>query len=282
MKPTPLPLPAPRPLVTVIIPFRNAGRWLKACCNSLRAQTHQTWRALLIDDGSEDNSLELARREAEDDRRFEVLRCSRLAGDAPGPWLPRNLGLERASSAWIAFLDADDAWHPRKLEAQLQALQRSQADLCVCAYYRFAEHSGRIVELRTPPAAITAAGLRSVNPLPMSSVVIRRASLQGLAFRGVSHEDHDLWQRLLASRTVGYVRLPDALMAYRVHSSNLTQGLGNRLAMKRRSLISSQQGLWHGLVATGWQQLAYGLQALPWRWRRQGLESHGFLNPGEE
>jgi teichuronic acid biosynthesis glycosyltransferase TuaG len=280
MNATPLGLPGAQPLVTVIIPFRNAGRWLEACCASLRGQTLQAWRALLIDDGSEDNSLELAWHQAQADHRFEVLRCCRKAGDAPGPWLPRNLGLQQASSAWLAFLDADDLWHPRKLETQLQALQRRQADLCVCAYYRFVGRSGRIVELRTPPAAITAAGVRNVNPLPMSSVVIRRTCLEGLAFRGVSHEDHDLWQRLLASRAVGYVRLPEALMAYRLHSSNLTQGLANRLAMKRRSLSSSQQGIWQGLAKTAWQQLGYGLQALPWRWHRQRLESRGFLSTG--
>lgn len=269
----------PLPLVTVIIPIRNAGRWLEACCASLRAQTLPAWQALLIDDGSKDNSLDLAQQQAQGDRRFVVLRCNRRAGDAPGPWLPRNLGLEQACSTWIAFMDADDLWHPNKLEAQLEALHRSQADLCVCAYYRFAERTGCIVERRTPPAALSAAAVRAVNPLPMSSVVIRRASLQGLVFRGVSHEDHDLWQRLLAARAVRYVRLPAALMAYRIHSSNLTQGLGNRLAMKWRSLRSGQGSLWRGLMAMAWQQLIYAVCALPWRWRRLTLESRGFLRP---
>ena len=277
MSPTPRPLPATQPLVTVIIPVRNAGRWLPDCCASLRAQTLQAWRALLIDDGSQDNSFELARREAERDSRFEVLRCNREAEDAAGPWLPRNHGLRQACSPWIAFLDADDLWHPQKLNAQVEALVRQQADLCVCAYYRYADSSGRIVACRTPPAEITAASLRAVNPLPMSSVVLRRACLQDLVFRDVSHEDHDLWQRLLAARAVRFVRLPEPYMAYRIHASNLTQGLGNRLAMKRRSLLSSQQGVWNGMAMTGWRQLGYGLQSLPWRWRRERLESRGFL-----
>jgi len=265
-----------QPQVSVIIPFRNAEAWVAQCCASVRQQTLADWEALLINDGSTDHSVELAEAEARRDRRFLVLQTLRTPDQAPGPWLPRNLGIEQARGRWIAFLDADDLWHPLKLERQLQLLQQQGGDLCVSAYVRFDEASGLIRACRMPPARLSNTNLKAVNPLPMSSVVVRRSLLRAMPFRPVCHEDHDLWQRLFEEQRVSYLRVQQPLMAYRMHGRNLTQGARNRVGMKWQQWRESQRPICRTALVVAWQQLGYWVRAQRWRWKPTTLAAAGF------
>lgn len=265
-----------QPLVSVIIPFRNAEAWIEQCCASVQDQTLKDWEALLINDGSTDRSRELAEAIACDDSRFVVLDSLRTQQHLPGPWLPRNRGLDEAQGRWVAFLDADDLWHPHKLSKQIAVLEEEAGDICASAYVRFDTAGGLIRARRVPPANISHGDLWASNPLPMSTVVVRKSVLGPCRFQAVCHEDHDLWQRLFSQQSLRYHAITQPLMAYRLHGANLTHGVANRVMMKWKSWRGNQQPLWWCVLQTTLQQMRYGAEKQRWRFRPKTVWELGF------
>src|SRR6266496_5699717 len=112
---------ASEPLVSVVVIFLNAERFIEEAIASVLAQTYPAWELLLVDDGSDDGSTAIARRYAEHcPTRVRVLNHPGQANR--GMSASRNLGLHHASGEYIAFLDADDVWLPCKLEQQVALL----------------------------------------------------------------------------------------------------------------------------------------------------------------
>ncbi len=120
------------PLVSIIIPCYNAERWLAATLESALAQTWPTKEIIVINDGSSDTSLAVARSYA--GRGVHVIDQVNHGASAA-----RNRGLQEARGEFIQFLDADDLLSPGKIAAQmaLLAARRSEGMLASCAWGRF-------------------------------------------------------------------------------------------------------------------------------------------------
>lgn len=103
-------------MVSVIIPTYNYGRFIKETLDSVMSQTFGDFEVIVINDGSTDNTLEVL--SIVHDSRLKV-----ITTDNGGIGAARNHGLDCAQGDYIAFLDADDIWMPRKLEMQLQIIQ---------------------------------------------------------------------------------------------------------------------------------------------------------------
>ena len=109
------------PLVSAIIIFLNEEKFLAEAIGSVFAQTYSNWELLLVDDGSADRSIEIARSYAEQ-YRDKIPYLEHAGHETRGMSAARNLGLRHARGEYIAFLDADDVWLPHKLKQQLQIL----------------------------------------------------------------------------------------------------------------------------------------------------------------
>lgn len=110
------------PLVSIIVPFLNAERFIGEAIDSVFAQVYDNWELLLVDDGSTDGSTGRARELAE--RYPEKVRYLEHDGHHNrGLPASRNLGLKHARGKYVALLDSDDAWLPQKLEQQVQILE---------------------------------------------------------------------------------------------------------------------------------------------------------------
>ena len=108
-------------LVSSILIFLNAEKFIEEAIESIFAQTHEDWELLLVDDGSTDDSTQVALRYAE--RHPEKVRYLEHSGHQNrGMSASRNLGIIRARGEYISFLDADDVWFPHTLEQQLEIL----------------------------------------------------------------------------------------------------------------------------------------------------------------
>ena len=207
------------PQVTVIIPAYNAGRTITAALESVFAQTFRNFDVIVVDDGSTDDT---ALRVAEWGDRVTYIRK-----ENGGPATARNEAVRHSHSPLVAFLDADDVWLPRKLERQ------------VAYFARFPEtgllHSAAIVS-RTPTQAVLdttdtapveVAGEPPANvfcdlfharlEINTLTVMTRRDVITGLGGfderRELHVEDWDLWLRIAAHYTVGY--LPNPLAVHR-------------------------------------------------------------------
>jgi glycosyltransferase involved in cell wall biosynthesis len=108
-------------LVSVVVPFLNAERFLGEAIASVLAQTYRDWELLLVDDGSSDASAEIAHQYVARDAE-RVVYLSYRDARRRGPAAARNLGIEHAKGEYVAFLDADDVWLPNKLERQVGML----------------------------------------------------------------------------------------------------------------------------------------------------------------
>jgi cellulose synthase/poly-beta-1,6-N-acetylglucosamine synthase-like glycosyltransferase len=172
--------------ISVVIPAYNAQSFLSRAIESALSQRLPPAEILVIDDGSTDQTLEAA--SAFGDR---VKAFRKTNG---GPASARNFGIQQAKGAWIALLDADDAWVPEKLEEQVKLID-SRVGLI------HAKARGRVNSIETET---TFADLWERNRILNSSVLLRRDAYVQIggfdedpALIGV--EDYNFWLRLAAS-----------------------------------------------------------------------------------
>jgi glycosyltransferase involved in cell wall biosynthesis len=114
------------PLISVIVPAFNASRFLAETLRSACRQTHRDLEIIVVDDGSTDNTSSIAGDFARSDERIRLLKIANS-----GVSTARNFGIAAARSDLIATLDADDLWHPQKLERQLRIMQSAPLDVGV-------------------------------------------------------------------------------------------------------------------------------------------------------
>ena len=120
-------------LISVIIPVYNNEAFLEDCLQSLREQTYPHFEAIVIDDGSLDNTWELCEKLQKRDDRIHIFRQKHQ-----GVSITRNRGMEFASGNYFVFLDADDMLHPDFLKCLLNRLLETNADMAGCNFFRIA------------------------------------------------------------------------------------------------------------------------------------------------
>ena len=164
----------PQPLVSIIMIFLNAERFIQEAIESVLAQSYANWELLLINDGSTDSSGEVARQYAAI-YAGKMRYLSHAGGANLGMSASRNLGINSASGELIAFLDADDVWLPEKLERQVEILRSQPAAAMVCGRTQYwYSWSGKqedvsrdfVPELGVPPD-------RLVNPPALFPALMR-------------------------------------------------------------------------------------------------------------
>ncbi|WP_322411886.1 glycosyltransferase family 2 protein [Microbacterium invictum] len=120
------------PALTVIVPGFDVGPWVGEALASLQSQTFRDWHAVLVDDGSTDDTPEIFARAAARDERFRVIRHPQRRGLAAA----RNTGLGAVDTPYLAFLDGDDRFTPTALERLLTVLDDTGSDFVAGAYVR--------------------------------------------------------------------------------------------------------------------------------------------------
>ena len=106
---------------TIIIPLYNREKFIKETLNSLIAQIYKNWEAIIVDDGSTDNSYTTVKKLVEKDQRIKLLKRNRQPKGAP---TCRNIGIENAKGDYIIFLDSDDLLKPFALKQRLATIKQ--------------------------------------------------------------------------------------------------------------------------------------------------------------
>jgi glycosyltransferase involved in cell wall biosynthesis len=136
------------PLVTAIIPAFNAEATIAETLRSVAAQTWPNLEILIVDDGSTDRTAAIAEAFCAGEKRARLLRKPN-----DGVASARNLGLREALGAWAAPIDADDLWHPAKIEKQVAAaLAKTEPPGLVYCWYRTIDGAGRVTGSGVPGA----------------------------------------------------------------------------------------------------------------------------------
>jgi glycosyltransferase involved in cell wall biosynthesis len=116
--------------ISIIIPVYNAQEFLRRCLDSIQQQTFGDFEAILINDGSTDNSAAICKEYSDKDERFRIIDQKNM-----GPSHARNRGIDEATSKYLAFVDSDDYIAPNMLEEFYTAAEASSADLTICGFY---------------------------------------------------------------------------------------------------------------------------------------------------
>lgn len=224
------------PLVSVIIPVYNGTRHLETAIDSVLAQTYRRLELLVVDDGSSDDSLAMARRYA-DAVPDRVTALQHPGGVNLGVAETRNLAAVRAKGTYLAFLDADDRWLPTKLEKQV-ALMESDPDIGLTYTKSLILREGAghdfipgVDELGDEPPgdhkqALVKIILVTLNYI-FSSVMVRKDCFEaaGRFPERLPHQSEDriMVAKVSANHTVKC--LPEVLCEYLAHDSSYSTGL---------------------------------------------------------
>lgn len=123
-------------LVSVIMPSYNASQFIAESINSVLLQTYSNWELLIVDDCSKDNSVEVAQKFVNIDKRVRLFSLEKNVGAAAS----RNVAMDNAQGRYIAFLDSDDVWEATKLEKQLLFMKENQYAFTYSNYYIMSEN----------------------------------------------------------------------------------------------------------------------------------------------
>ena len=212
---------AQAPVVSVVIPTRNRWAVLQRALLAATSQQGVDLEVLVVDDGSTDGTP--ARVEELDDERVRVIR-RRTSG---GPGAARNAGIAAAKGQWIAFLDDDDLWSPRKLRAQLDAATAAGVAMVYADAIALDDELRVIEALPGPDPSDLADALMLGGAIPAgSSNVMMNATLieqlGGFDERLSQLADWDLWIR--AATTAESARSPEVLVGYVHHAASMMTG----------------------------------------------------------
>ena len=212
------------PAVSVIIPAYNQGAYLKRAIRSVLSQTYPDFEVIVVDDGSTDNTPEVA-------RSFNDSRLRYIYQENRGLSAARNTGIRHTTAPLLTFLDSDDLFLPEKL-ALLSAELEKHPEIGLVAGQAIPideneKQVGKIFDRRPPEDA---SRLLLGNPLHVGSVMLRRECQESVGFFDEnlrSYEDWDMWLRLaLAGCQIGWVPAPVSL--YRFHRAQMTR-LGGQM-----------------------------------------------------
>jgi glycosyltransferase involved in cell wall biosynthesis len=194
-------------LVTVVIPAFNRAGTIEAALRSVQAQTCPDWEAIVVDDGSQDDTAEVVARYTKEDDRIHLRRHAQNRGAGAA----RNTGIQHARGRWIAFLDSDDQWANPSLELRLDAAVRHQVSIVHSAAY-WTREDGSIELYGVPPVQgwIYREVLCSPGPMLQALLASREAleRIGGLDEELVSLEEWDAAIRLAKHYRFGFVSTP--------------------------------------------------------------------------
>ena len=217
--------------VSVVIPAYNAARFLAETVQSVRQQTTPVHEIIIVDDGSSDDTAQVAQSLGGD---IVYIRQANAGVSAA-----RNRGIAEARGEIIAFLDADDLWLPEKVSKQLEiflchaevalvAADRAEIDaqggLLLNSLFKKQGLYALFAELDGNPIPQVLSFLVKINFIPTSSVMVRKSALAqiGVFDTAIRYgEDLELWARIASQYAISC--LPEVLIHYRQHGNNATQ-----------------------------------------------------------
>ncbi len=240
--------PPTSPLVSVVVPAHNAEATLDEAIASLVAQTHRPIELIVVDDGSTDDTAGVARRWRP---QVKLIRQRQR-----GPSAARNTGIRAARGELVAFLDADDRCHPRRLETQVRALAAHPcAGACLTGVLRIDEQGAPLQDNAHTSGPDTlvldlAGVLQRFNRMGAGLIARRRELLAVGSYDETlaTAEDLDILLRLAARKPL--LQLRASLYEYRMRPDSLSRRVftGNRLrvldrlAASLRTAASTAQG----------------------------------------
>ena len=221
-------------LVSIVIPTFNHAPLLNRALESVLHQTYQNWEAIVINNFSSDNTLEVI--ESFNDLRIKLINFSNNGIIAAS----RNQGISAASGKYIAFLDSDDKWYPTKLETCVDAAQTGAQLICHGELWINTDSSTRAVMYGPVKNATYKNLLFRGNCISTSATFIQTSLLRSVhgfdeSAEIVTAEDYELWLRLAEQKPLT-VFIPELLGEFHRLTNSASSAVLRNLSSEREVL----------------------------------------------
>lgn len=214
-------------LVSIVTPLYNSSIYLENTIQSVLAQTYQNWEMIMVDDCSNDRSLEIAENFAAKDDRIRVIKLDKNSGAAT----TRNRAINDARGRFIAFLDSDDLWHPNKLEYQIEFMLRESIAISYTAYQKINE-VGEVFGIMGVPIKVNYKQLLKTCVIGCLTTIYDTEKIgKVLMPTDTKREDFATWLNILKRVDYAY-GLTQPLAQYRVYAN---QNSSKKINMAREN-----------------------------------------------
>lgn len=217
-------------MVSIVIPVYNAEAFIRQTMQSVFDQTYTDWEMILVDDQSTDGSVKVIENIISEhpEAPIGLIKLSKGGSAARA----RNAGIEASEGRYIAFLDADDVWYPKKLEKEMRFLQEKNAGLVFTAYEFGDEDARPNGKMTKVPEKLTFRKALSRTVIFTSTVVIDTEIINKelIYMPEIPSEDTATWWRILKEGHTAF-GLQEPLVVYRRPANSLSSNKG--VAVKR-------------------------------------------------
>jgi teichuronic acid biosynthesis glycosyltransferase TuaG len=206
-------------MISVIVPTYNSENYVGNTIESILKQTHTNFEVLIVDDCSTDSTQSVCKKYAQAYGNIHFFSLDRNSGSATA----RNLGIEKAKGRYISFLDSDDLWHPRKLEKQLNFMQKNNASISHHDYLRFNVSSKKFLSIRKSKDKVSYADLASGNTIGCCTVMYDTKKIGKVLMEPSLRTRQDLhcWMQIL-KKVPHSLNCKEALATYNIRENSIS------------------------------------------------------------
>lgn len=205
-------------LVSIVVPAYNVEQFISETLESIQRQTFTNWEAIIVDDGSSDNTVEVVQNFIQHDNRFRLI-CQPNGGVSKA----RNTGLLAALGTYLSFLDGDDMWKPTFLAELLSTFQANDINMAYCGYtHLYANGLRRKFSYPYTSGNILLSVIQGGTQLHIGAIIVKKELINqfGLLFTEgclVGQDQEFIW-KLVSIATVQAVS--KELMIYRIRTGS--------------------------------------------------------------
>lgn len=215
-------------LVSIIMPSWNTGRFISDSIRSVVEQTYQNWELLLVDDCSTDDS-DVVIRPFLEDKRIRYFKNEMNSGAA----LSRNRALREANGEWIAFLDSDDLWSPKKLETQIAFMRENGYDFSYHGYEKIDEDGCPLHVFVSGPSSVNKRKIYNYDYIGQLTMMYSAKQFGLIQIKDIrKNNDYAIRLQLFKKPGAACYYLPENLAQYRVRKQSISH---DKLSKKLKS-----------------------------------------------
>ncbi len=215
--------------ISIVMAVYNGSDLLDQTLKSIGKQTYSNWELIIVDDGSNNSTVELIKKYMKKNSRIKLIRQSNQ-----GQTKALNTGLKQVSGEFVARIDADDIMLPTRLDKQVKFLNEHPEIGLVGSSVNYCDESNKHFFILTPPTTHNelVSQLIRRNPFVHSSIMFRSKILDKVGLyntRLKAAQDYDYWMRI--SQKFRVANIPEILVTIRKHDSNISAKYYRRQAI---------------------------------------------------
>lgn len=210
-------------LVSIVTPTFNSAKYIAATIQSVQNQTHPNWEMIIVDDCSNDTTIDIVKNFIAKDNRIQLYQLELNSG----PAVARNKGIENVSGKYMTFLDADDIWFEDFIENSIKTIDETKIPFVFSSYKRSDEELNFIYSDFIVPKKVTYTDILKSNSISCLTAFLDIEAL-GKKFMPLirKRQDMGLWLQYLKEIPFAYgIQEPKAI--YRIRENSLSRKKSN-------------------------------------------------------